>query len=37
MEYYLMVKATTDDDPPQFASGIVGPVSLADSVAQCKC
>ena len=30
-----MVEATTDDDPPQFASDIVGPVSLTNQPATC--
>ena len=34
-----MVEATTstDDYLPQFASDIVAPISLTDSVTQCKC
>ena len=29
--------STTDDYPPQSASNIVAPISLTDSVTQCKC
>ena len=37
MAYTLMVEATTDDDPPQFASDIVGPVTLTGRSATCTC
>ena len=37
MEYTLMVKATTDDDPPQFASDIVGPVTLTGETSAGRC
>ena len=37
MEYTLMVEATTDDDLPQFASDIVGPVTLTGRSATCTC
>ena len=32
-----MVEATTDDEPPQFASDIVGPVILTNGSVTCKC
>ena len=32
-----MVEATTDDDPSQIASDIVGPVTLTGGSATCKC
>ena len=34
--YTVMVEATSNDDPPQFASDIAGPVILTGSVV-CKC
>ena len=37
MKYTLMVEATTDDDPPQYASDIVGPILLTNEPATCKC
>ena len=37
MKYTLMVEATTDDDPPQCASDVVGPTSLTGGSAQCRC
>ena len=36
MSYTLMVEAATDDDPPQSASDVVGPVTLTGGSAQCK-
>ena len=35
MMYTLMVEATTDDDPPQHASDIVGPIRLAGGSSGC--
>ena len=37
MEYILMVEATTDDDPPQFASDIVGPVTSIGGTSTGRC
>ena len=35
MMYTLMVEATTNDDPPQFASDVVGPITLAGGSSGC--
>ena len=37
MKYTLTVEATTDDNPPQSASDVVGPITLTGGSAQCKC
>ena len=37
MEYTLMVKANTDDDSPQFASDIAGPITLTGGTSAGRC
>ena len=37
MSYTLMVEAISDDDPPQFALDIVGPITLIGGLTTCKC
>ena len=37
MMYNLSVVATSNDVPPQSASDFVGPVTLTNGSAQCKC
>ena len=36
MMYTLMVQATSDDDLPQSASDVVGPITLTGGTAKCK-
>ena len=35
MMYTLMVEATSDDNPPQYASDIVGPITLTGGSSGC--